>query len=97
MADKDVVEVARSLFPLADGLVLTAPRVERAASPAEVAARAGDLARSAILEPDPRRALALARRLAGKATPVLVAGSLYLVGEVIALLQKEKRLSGRRA
>jgi dihydrofolate synthase/folylpolyglutamate synthase len=97
MADKDVVEVARTLFPLADGLVLTAPRVERAASPAEVAARAGDLARSAILEPDPRRALALARRLAGKATPVLVAGSLYLVGEVIALLQKEKRLSGRRA
>jgi len=97
MADKDVAAITETLFPLADGLVLTAPEVERAASPAEVMVRAREWALGARLEPDVRKALAAARRLAGPNRPVLVAGSLHLVGAVKALLEKERRLSGRRA
>jgi dihydrofolate synthase / folylpolyglutamate synthase len=97
MADKDVESITRSLFPLADGLVLTAPRVDRAASPAEVAARAGESARGALLETNVRKALQAARQLAGPKRLLVVAGSLYLVGEVKALLEKERRISEGRA
>jgi dihydrofolate synthase/folylpolyglutamate synthase len=88
MADKHVAEMARILFPLAGrGLVLTRPPLPRAARPEDIAALAGDLASGAVLEPDPGRALARARRLAGRETPVLVAGSLYLVGDVLRRVQ----------
>jgi dihydrofolate synthase/folylpolyglutamate synthase len=94
MSDKDVRGIARPLFPLADKVVLTTPRVSRAASPAELARRAGPLARGARREPSVARALGLARRLAaerGAGAEVVVAGSLYLVGAVLGLLERERR------
>jgi dihydrofolate synthase/folylpolyglutamate synthase len=91
MADKNVAELARILFPLAREVVLTRPRVGRAASPDEIAARAGAGGRRAHRVPESARALDLARRLAGDKTPVVVAGSLFLVGEVIELLRRERR------
>jgi dihydrofolate synthase / folylpolyglutamate synthase len=89
MADKDVPTLGRILFPLAAEVVLTEPRVSRAASPAMIARRAGEPARGARRAADSRVGLALARRLAkglGPGVPVVVAGSLYLVGEVLARL-----------
>ena len=94
MADKDVPALARRLFPLAAEVVLTRPRVGRAMSPATIARRAGRHARGARRVADPRAALALACRRAralAPAAPVVVAGSLYLVGEVLALLHGERR------
>jgi dihydrofolate synthase / folylpolyglutamate synthase len=94
MADKDVEALAARLFPLAAAVVLTRPRVSRAASPAAIARRAGALGRGTERENDPRAALALARRRAkalGPGTPVVVAGSLYLVGEVLALCKGVRR------
>jgi dihydrofolate synthase/folylpolyglutamate synthase len=91
MSDKDVRGLAAALFPLAAAIVLTRARVSRSASPDELARRAGRLARSARREPSVARALVLARRLArsiGPRTPVVVAGSLYLVGAVKAILQR---------
>ncbi len=93
MADKDVRGLARALFPLASGIVLTRPRLPRASTPDALARRAGRLARGARREPQVGRALALARRLArarGAATEVVVAGSLYLVGAALALLEREQ-------
>ena len=93
MADKDIGGLARTLFPLASGIVLTTPRISRAASPRTLARRAGRLARDARQEPSVARALRLARRLAladGARTRVVVAGSLYLVGAVLALLSRER-------
>ncbi len=94
MADKDVPALARRLFPLAAEVVLTRPRVSRAASPATIARRAGSHARGARRVADPRAAFTLACRRAralAPGTPVVVAGSLYLVGEVLALLHGERR------
>jgi dihydrofolate synthase/folylpolyglutamate synthase len=93
MADKDVRGLARALFPLASEIVLTTPRVSRAASPEELARRGGRLASRAHREPSVARALRLARRLArarGPRTEVVVAGSLYLVGAVLALVRRER-------
>ena len=82
MRDKDIRGMAEILFPLARDVVLTRPRVDRAARPAEVAERAGSAGRGARLEGDPRRALAWARARAGSDATVVVAGSLFLVGEL---------------
>jgi dihydrofolate synthase/folylpolyglutamate synthase len=93
MADKDVRGMARALFPPAIAIVLTRPRGTRAAGPRAILRRVPRLARRAHSEPRPLRALALARRLArerGPGVPVVVAGSLYLVGEVVALLSRTR-------
>ena len=93
MADKDVAGLARELFPLATEIVLTRPRVSRAASPDEIARRASPLADGAHRVPSVARALGLARRLArahGPRTSVVVAGSLYLVGAVLQLLGRRR-------
>jgi dihydrofolate synthase/folylpolyglutamate synthase len=92
MRDKAVDQIARTLFPLARCVVVTRPRVARAASPREVIDRAGAVAADARRESDSRRALALARSLAPRGRPVVVAGSLYLVGEVKAALGERRRL-----
>jgi dihydrofolate synthase/folylpolyglutamate synthase len=89
MADKDITEMAGALFPLARRVVLTRVDMERAAEPDDLARRAGALATAAVHEPDIPRALARARELARPGATVVVAGSLYLVGAVLALLQAE--------
>jgi dihydrofolate synthase / folylpolyglutamate synthase len=91
MADKHVAEMARVLFPLARAVVLAEPPMPRAAPVEEIARRAGLAAAGAVLESNPRRALARARRLANGSTPVVVAGSLYLVGEVLKIERSRRR------
>jgi len=83
MADKAVTAMARSLFPLAHVLVLTRAPGDRAASPEEIVRAAGPPASGARLEPSVPRALRLAARLTPPGGCVVVAGSLYLVGDVL--------------
>lgn len=83
MGDKKVPEMAKALFPLAHALVLTKAPGDRAASPTRIARAAGRLAARARREPSVPRALRLAARLAPPGAPVVVAGSLYLVGDVL--------------
>jgi dihydrofolate synthase/folylpolyglutamate synthase len=101
MDDKDVPGIARALFPRACDVVLTRPRLPRALEPDELASRLGRRAARAHRERSVFRALALARRLArsrGTRTPVVVAGSLFLVGEVTGLLERPRlRPSSSRA
>jgi len=95
MEDKDVRGLARALFPRAAEIVLTRPRIARAATPEALARRAGRLATRAHREPSVARALSLARRLAReRGATVVVAGSLYLVGAVTALLERERQRAG---
>ena len=97
MADKDVRGLADELFPLAREVVLTRPRGGRAATPEEIVRRTTPLARRVHLEPDVKRALALARKRARPGETVVVAGSLYLFGAVLSLRRARKwsRDSGR--
>jgi len=91
MIDKDAAGILASLAPHVAAVVATKPRVLRAADDWQIAATAHALGLAAEIEADPACALEKARALAGPSGLVLVSGSLYLVGEVSALL------SGRAA
>ena len=88
MADKDIAAVGRRLFPLAQAVVVTQAPGERAATPVDIAARVGPMAAPVRREANIGRALALAARLAGPDGLVVVAGSLYLVGDVLRRLER---------
>ena len=91
MSDKAVGPMARALFPLAAEVVLTRAPGRRAATPGLIAALSGTAGRRARLEPSLSRALRLARRLAPAGADVVVAGSLYLIGAVLALRSRSRK------
>jgi dihydrofolate synthase/folylpolyglutamate synthase len=91
MSDKAVGPMASALFPLAAEVILTRAPGRSAASPGSIAVVAGKHGRRARLEPSVGRALRLARRLASPDVPVVVAGSLYLVGAVLALRSRSRK------
>ncbi|HEY4606806.1 MAG TPA: cyanophycin synthetase, partial [Acidimicrobiia bacterium] len=87
MGDKNVEAMIGWLAPMVDGIVVTAPQSERAVPPNELLERIADLVDVPVVaENDVARALEIARGEAGEGGAVLVAGSLYLVGEVRQLL-----------
>lgn len=84
MADKELEAIAAALFAPAREVVLVKAPGARAASPAQIARRAGPHATRAHRARSLRAALAAAAALARPGEPVVVAGSLYLVGAVLA-------------
>jgi len=92
-ADKDVAGIAAALAGVAERVIATrAVHSPRALAPEALSAATGADAAA----PDPRRALAQARRLAGPGGTVVVAGSLFLVGEARGLLLGEESEEGER-
>jgi dihydrofolate synthase/folylpolyglutamate synthase len=86
MADKDVAGVVGPLLPFVDRVVVTAAHLPRATDPAVLAAQVTALGPTALVvevvaEPEH----AVARALALPA-PVLLTGSIYLVGPLRAAL-----------
>ncbi len=81
MRDKDLERMLRALTGAASVLFCTAPRSTRAATPSELAAIARSVAPALeiIAVDDPLEAV---RRAATHGAPVVVAGSLYLAGQV---------------
>ena len=83
MRDKDLRAMTRSLFPRASTVILTRVPYKRSASPEELAAAAPPSFKGPVfLEPDTRKAVELALSLSGGRVPVVIAGSLFLIGEV---------------
>jgi dihydrofolate synthase/folylpolyglutamate synthase len=86
--DKDAAAMLAALLPLCAGAVFTANANPRALSPATLASLAGQVGadgwdhRSRV-EADPRRAVALARELAGPGGVVLATGSIYLIADLL--------------
>jgi dihydrofolate synthase/folylpolyglutamate synthase len=82
MEDKDLRSMTRILFPAASTVVLTRVPYKRSATPEALLAAAPPFKGPVFLEPDTRKAVALALSLSGGRTPVVIAGSLFLIGEV---------------
>lgn len=91
MADKDVEGIARVLLPSAARVLLAPAAAPRAAGGEDLARRVARFAPGAVRTAGVADALERALRLPGS-DPIIVAGSLYLVGEARAWL-----LSGGRA
>ena len=89
MADKEIEEIGRRLIPCAEGVCFVAPALGRAASPEELRRRVGGFARRASTAGSVEEALETLLESA-RTELIIVAGSLYLVGEARSLL-----LSGR--
>ncbi len=86
--DKDAATMLAELLPLCAGAVFTANANPRALSPATLASLAGQVGaggwdRIPRVEGDPRRAVALARELAGSGGVVLATGSIYLIADLL--------------
>jgi dihydrofolate synthase/folylpolyglutamate synthase len=86
MGDKAIDDMIRALGPAASRIVFTAPASLRAAAPATLAARAAVVmpAVPVTTADRPMEALERAAADASPAAPVVVAGSLYLAGDVLA-------------
>jgi dihydrofolate synthase/folylpolyglutamate synthase len=89
MGDHNLRAVAETLFPLADLVILTRSRNPRATPPDHLLELTGDLCRQVATEEDPAAALQAARAAARPEDAILVTGSLYLVGEILAALGQE--------
>ncbi len=83
MGDKNIDAMIEELAPIAAGFVVTAARSERATPPLELAKRVEAVVDVPVLVAEEADyAVDMARAEAGADGHVLVAGSLYLVGEV---------------
>ena len=82
--DKDAASMLAELLALCAAAVFTTSANPRALSPATLASLAGQLGAPAAtrVERDPRRALAVARELAGADGVVLATGSIYLIADL---------------
>ena len=83
LADKEVSTFLPSLARGAGRVILTSPTSSRAMPTDQLAALLGD--RPVITEPDPGRALN--RGLGQGSNPLVICGSVYLVGEIRTLLR----------
>ena len=87
VSDKRVEPMLRALLPRCASATLTRVPTPRTLDPAGLLVLARSLCPVVDVAPSPEEALARARTLAGPDGWVLVAGSLYLVGAVKALLE----------
>jgi dihydrofolate synthase / folylpolyglutamate synthase len=87
MSGKDCHGMLEALVPCATRVILTRPDNDRAVSPAELAPLMPDADLTATLA----EALSLADRLRRKGETIVVAGSLFLVGEARALVSQLTR------
>jgi len=97
MADKQLDEMAATLFPIAGHLLLTQPRNPRSASVEDLRRLAEKYAPEASTEMIPESDIAIERAISSSApnTLICVTGSLYLVGEVREWLEARYGRNGK--
>ena len=88
MKDKRVYEMLELLLPHVSAFVATRPEMSRARGPEPLAAWARERGTDAEAIRSTADALSRARELAGPAGEVVVAGSIFLLGEVSAALDE---------
>ena len=91
MKDKEIDKICQELVPLASRVILTRPRIERAALPEDILkilvshCPVSDRGTVSTVENIPK-AITLARSMAGNEDLICVTGSLYTVGEAKVFL-----------
>ena len=88
MRDKKIDRMADILFPLANTVILTRFPYFRSCPPEEMREKIRDGRKRIICEEDAEKAFRMAQGLAERDGIILVAGSLFLVGEIKKITQK---------
>jgi len=91
MRDKKIANLANILFPLAERVILTRFPYHKAAEPEDVLEEARGFQDRIYLEPDVEKAVKVALEKASPEGTVLVAGSLFLVGELKKIFPESYR------
>jgi dihydrofolate synthase / folylpolyglutamate synthase len=86
MRDKAIAEMAEILFPLAERVIATRPENPRSASPDEIQQAASRTGADIEAVAEVPSALDRSRDAARSRTPIVVTGSIYLVGEAMRVL-----------
>ena len=89
MADKDISKMMAHLVPLADLLILTRPRMDRAASPALLRSHASSFRKPIVEVAEVSSAVKYALAEAGKEDLIVISGSLFTAGEARAFLLEQ--------
>jgi dihydrofolate synthase/folylpolyglutamate synthase len=87
MRDKAISEMTEILFPLAERVIATRPENPRSASPEEIHQAGSRTGAEIVAVAEVAAALDRARQAAGPQAVIVVTGSIYLVGEVMRLLE----------
>jgi dihydrofolate synthase/folylpolyglutamate synthase len=87
MRDKAISEMTEILFPLAERVIATRPENPRSASPEEIHQGGSRTGAEIVAVAEVAAALDRARQAAGPQAVIVVTGSIYLVGEVMRLLE----------
>jgi dihydrofolate synthase/folylpolyglutamate synthase len=95
LADKDVERMLAALSVLGDTLIATESSNTRVLPAAELARLGDRWFKRTEKEPQPARALAAAREIAGPEGAILVTGSLYLLADLAALPEDVRSRAGR--
>ncbi|MBP3657042.1 MAG: bifunctional folylpolyglutamate synthase/dihydrofolate synthase [Clostridia bacterium] len=93
LEDKETRRMCERLASRVRRVVCTVPPNPRAMAAEKLAACFEELGCRAVAVPDAEEALARARSIAGNDGRILVAGSLYLIGEMRTLLRREKEFA----
>jgi len=96
LRDKPIAEIAQILFPMFERVILTPLHAARAASIQDLTAAAQLTQTPFLVAESVADALQLASKQAGD-SPIVICGSVYLVGEARSLLLAEPAESGGRA
>lgn len=86
MADKDIRGILRRLLPLAQVVIFSRPRYERAAPPETLVSLAEKAAPEHYIIADLAEAIHRARSLAGPEDLIVITGSLFTIGEAREVL-----------
>jgi len=95
LGDKDVERMLAALSVLGDTLIATESSNTRVLPAAELARLGDRWFKRTEKEPEPARALAAAREIAGPEGAILVTGSLYLLADLAALPEDVRSRAGR--
>ena len=87
MRDKAISEMTEILFPLAERVIATRPGNPRSASPDEIQQAGSRTGAEIEAVAEVAAALDRARQAASPQAVIVVTGSIYLVGEVMRLLE----------
>lgn len=85
--DKDAFNMLKTINPLISAIIFTKSRNEKALNPQKLSKIFNKINKNGAIKtsimPNPKKALNYAKKIAGKNDLVVVAGSIYMVGEII--------------